>query len=58
MDNKYDSFAFKVKLNVAFDKPIQDMRAILPDKKHDDDDLATEEIRLKMSCLNISNSLI
>lgn len=48
MDNKYDSFAFKIKLNVAFDKEIEDLRVLLPDPREEEELNCSEEIRLKM----------
>ena len=54
MDNKYDSFSFKIKLNVNFDKEIEDFRALIPDPKKEDELDCSEEIRLKFDQINIS----
>jgi hypothetical protein len=37
MDNKYDSFPFKIKLNVNLEEEIQDMRMLLPDPRKEED---------------------
>jgi len=47
MDNKYDSFTFRIKLNVNLVSELTDMIHILPDPKQEEDLLCTEEIRLK-----------
>ena len=54
MDNKYDSFAFKVKLNVAFEEEIKSFEQILPDPSNENELLCSEEIRMKMDKLNAS----
>ena len=48
MDNKYDSFAFKIKLNVSVEKDIEDLRVLLPDPRQEEELKYSEEIRLKM----------
>jgi hypothetical protein len=49
MDNKFDSFPFKIKLNINLEEEIKDMRMLLPDPRLEEDQIATEEIRLKMN---------
>jgi len=52
-DNKYDSYIFRVKLNVNILDDITDFSEILPHPENEDDMLCAEEIRLKFDQLNL-----
>ena len=52
-DNKYDSYIFRVKLNVNLLDDITDYSELLPDPANEDDMLCAEEIRLKFDQLNL-----
>lgn len=53
-DNKYDSFIFRVKLNVNItaEEDHSDYSLLMPDPDNEDDVLCAEEIRLKFDQLN------
>lgn len=52
-DNKYDSYCFRVKLNVNLLDDITDYSEILPHPDNEDDMLCAEEIRLKFDQINL-----
>lgn len=51
MDNKFDSFTFRVRLNINQDldlSEIRSMKELFPDNSKEEDEVCFEEIRLKI----------
>ena len=58
MDNKYDSFAFKVKITLTLERELEHISELLEDPNSEEYHVLGEEIRLKMDQLNLSKVLL